>query len=100
MLQAEQIFFAGQSAAIPAHLPVGANHAMAGNDDGNWIVVIGAANGAAGLWLSNGDGNVLIAGRAAVRNGAQGLPDRQLKGGPEQLQGEGEPTQMAGKVGR
>ena len=68
-----------QSAGITRKCSVGADDAVAGNDDGDGISVICHTHGAAGLFFADGFGDVSIAAHLAVRDVDERRPNRFLK---------------------
>ena len=71
---------------------------MAGHEQRQRVAVVGAAHGAAGLFVAQRAGDVDIGARFAIGDLAHFLPDAQLKG--RALRGEGnvEGKALAGEV--
>src|SRR3990172_4728010 len=67
-LQSQQIVLDFQAAAITAEMAVAANDAMTGNNDGQGIGAIGAADGTDGVGIAQFFGNLQISDRLAVGN--------------------------------
>ena len=63
---------------------------MAGDDNGDGIIVIGGSDGAAGLRLADGAGDVSVGRNLAVRNSFELPPDLLLECSALGLQREGE----------
>lgn len=61
---------------------------MAGNDEGEWIVVAGASHGAKGAGGVNLDGEFFVGPLLAKGDTGHGLPDLEAEGGPLEVVGE------------
>jgi len=70
----EQLTLHVEAAAVAAECAVRGDHAMAGDDNRDWIAIIGHAHGAKRIALSDCPGNVGIGTRLAVWNRQQRVP--------------------------
>ena len=61
---------------------------MAGDDNGNRIIVIGHADGSSGAGLSNGLRDIAVGTGFPIRNPEQFVPDRLLKRRALEIDGE------------
>src|SRR5581483_2473375 len=77
----EQRPLTAETPAITSQAAVLANHAMAGNDNGNGICSARASHGPDSGRLAERPGDLTVGARLAVRNGLQFLPDPALKRG-------------------
>ena len=68
-----------QSISIAAQGPVAAHHTVAGDQDGNMVCAIGAADGTDRFGLAYGGGNIGITAGFPFGYFAQFLPDRFLE---------------------
>lgn len=75
----EQPGLGGQPAGIAGEAAIGANDAVAGDDERNRIAAIGEADGARSTRLAKGCGERLIAAGLAGRDGAELRPDALLE---------------------
>src|ERR1700687_5732568 len=89
-LQVEELLFQRESAAVTAERAVGGNHAMAGHDDGDGIVVVGRTDGAEGLRPADGARLVGVGAGLAVGNLQKRVPAAHLEIGSAKIQGNGE----------
>ena len=71
--------FAVEAAAIADEFAAGADHAMAGHDDGDGIGPVGEAHGARGSGRVQFGGQFTVGGGSAGRNKAQEAPDTLLE---------------------
>ena len=78
-LQVEPLALDVEAAAIAAQRSAGCDHAVAGDDDGDWIPIVGHADGAEGLRVSDGAGNIGIGAGLAVGDREQRLPAGEWK---------------------
>src|SRR6516164_341567 len=76
----EQPFLAPQTAAVPAQRAIGANHAMARDDDGNHVRAICATNCATRIFIAQALSYPRIGTRFTYWNRLQDFPRAQLKG--------------------
>ena len=77
---------------------IGADHTVAGGDDGDGITVVGHANGAECLGTAYGCGQLLVGACRAIRDLAESSPDTELEGGAALVKGEGEVATVPGEV--
>ena len=78
---------------------VGADDAMAGDDDGDGVLSVGLSGGAKSSGAADFLGEPAIAAGLAVRDGEQALPDGLLEvRAPEEVEGETEPFQLSIEV--
>src|SRR5258708_32115721 len=96
--QAQKFFFGLQAAAVAGERAVCAQDPVAGNDDGNRVVVIGLANRAKSLRAAYLPRNFSVTAGCTVRNAPQRLPARLLKWSADQVQRAGEFTQLTTEV--
>ena len=87
-----------EASAVAAELAAGGDYAVAGDYDRDGVAVIGRANGAEGLGVSDGAGDLGVAAGFAVGDGLQGLPAGLLELGAAEVQGEGEVAEMAAEI--
>ena len=97
--QLKQLFFYVEAATVAAKLVVASDNAMAGNDDGNRIVMIRHAHGAKSTWIADRTRLIPVGARLAVRNREQGIPAAQLKLGSAKIERLREDAKLAGEVG-
>ena len=79
-LQSKQRLFAVQTACVAGQLAVTADNAVAGNQDGHFVLPVGSGNGTNGFRITQLLRLLLVAARFAVRNGQQRIPYLLLKG--------------------
>ena len=97
-LQVKQLALDVESAAIATQRSSGGDDAMAGNNDGDRIPIVGHADGAEGPRVPDDASDISIAARLAVRDRAQRLPAGELKLGATKIERHRELTPFAGKV--
>ena len=88
-LQSKQRLFAVQAACVAGQLAVAADDAVAGNQDGHFVLPVGGSNGADGFRIVQTLRLLLVAARFAVRNRQERIPCLLLKFGTDLLQGRG-----------
>src|SRR5690606_20604310 len=76
----------------------GADHPVAGNDDGNGVAAVGQAHGPYRGGVADKQGDVLVAAVFAMGNGLQGPPDALLEGRAPRRQGQVELAQAAVEI--
>ena len=82
--------FAPDTAAKTDQFAITSDHAVAGNNQGNRVFVVGVAHSPEGPWAADGPGNVSVGGRLTKGNFLQLPPDGFLKIGSFQKQGNAE----------
>ena len=75
----KQFLFCIKATAVTRESSICAQNPVAGNNDGNGIVMIGLAHGAEGIRTSNGASDFAIGAGFTVRNAQQRLPAIFLK---------------------
>ena len=85
LLKRQKVALAPKSATVSGQFSIRANHAVAGNDDGNAVIAIGAPDGPDGIGLSDAPGDFCVAAHFAVRNTAKLVPYAFLELGPGRL---------------
>ena len=80
LLLREEGALALDAPAVAADIAVFAHDAMAGDGEGDAVGGARLGDGAGRRWLADGAGDLAIGARAAVRDGAQCLPDAPLEG--------------------
>ena len=98
-LQPKQLVLDLQSASVAAQRTAGGDHSMAGNDDGDGIVMIGLAHGPERSRAAHLLGNFCIGARLAVRDRQQGVPTFFLELGANKIQLAGKRMQLSLKIG-
>src|SRR5882762_7644166 len=78
-LQLEQSSLALQPASVAGQRSVGADHAVAGNDDRDRIAGVGEAHGARRRGMADAPRDLAVADGLAVGNVLQGAPDEPLE---------------------
>ena len=98
LLQPQKPLFRRQPAGVADQGAVAPDDAVAGDEQRQGVAVVGAAHGAAGLFVAEGAGDVYVGARFAIGYLAHFLPDAQLEG--RALRGEGhvEIAALAGEV--
>ena len=91
----EALFFV-QSSSVTDHVPVGADDAMAGDDDGDRVFVIREANSSIRIWISDLFGNISIGSGFTVGYVLESFPHADLKGSSLQCQRDGKGLSRAG----
>ncbi len=85
----EEPAFAFDAATVSGEGSVGADDAVAGNDDGDGVCSVSGADGADGSGAADFFGEFAVRGCGAAGNCAQGAPDLLLEGGAGGLDGKG-----------
>ena len=85
-LQVKQLALDVESAAIAAQRSSGGDDAMAGNNDGDRIPIVGHADSAEGMWVSDGAGDIAVAASLAVGDREERLPAGKLKRGSAEVE--------------
>ena len=78
MLKLEQLALDVETAAVTAQRATRCDHPVAGDDDSDRIPVVGHADGAVGMWMTDGLRNVTIAAGLAIWNFKQSIPAGEL----------------------
>jgi len=86
----QQPLFAPEAATIADQGAIRAYDPVAGDDDGNGILIIGVSHSTIGIGFTDGPCHVSVGGQLAVRDLFQPLPDEFLKGRSLQKELEGE----------
>src|SRR4051794_29659271 len=97
--QLKQLFFYVEAATVPAQFVIAGDNAVAGDDDGDGIVMIRHANGSKSARVADGTRLVPVGARLAVRNREQGIPATQLKVGSAKIERLRKDAKLASKVG-
>jgi hypothetical protein len=97
-LEVEELPFSPESTAITDELSVGADDAMAGNDDGDAIVSVGARHGPHRGGLSDRLGQPGVGRRGSRRNTLELGPDAALEGRAWHVHRNVELPPFAGKI--
>src|SRR5215468_8196702 len=87
-----------QTTAVSRKRAVSTDHAMAGNNDGHWVPMVGLADGAKRFWRSHFAGQISIGASAAVRDAAESIPTFLLKFGADKVECKCKVAQLAFKV--
>lgn len=87
------------TAGVATEGAAGAHDTMTGHDDGQRVVVIGAAHGARGAGPTQGGGERTVGRRRAVGNSPQRLPHLQLEGCAPRDQWQVEVAQSPAEIG-
>ena len=87
-----------EAAAVAGQRAVGADHAVAGDDDRDRVAVVGAADRARRGGLADRARDVAVAGGLAERDPEQRRPDRLLERGPPGRQPQIEARALAREV--
>lgn len=82
----QQPLFAPDTAAETDQFAITSDHAVAGNNQGDWVFVVGVAHSPEGPGAADGPGNVSVGGRLTKGNFLQLPPDGFLKIGSLQQQ--------------
>ena len=98
MLKVEQLALDVKTAAVAAQRSAGCDHAVAGDDDGDWIPVVRHTDGAVGVGMANGLGDVTVAASLAVWNFEQCMPAGQLELGSTKIEWERELAALSRKI--
>lgn len=86
------------AAAEPGHRPVGADHPVAGYDDGDRVGAVGGADRARGVAVADPGREFAVGDRLAIGDRNQLLPDRLLKRCAVRAQRQVEIKSFAGKI--
>ena len=97
-LQVKQLALDVESAAIAAQRSSGGDDAMAGNNDGDRIPIVGHADSAEGMWVSDGAGDIAVAASLAVGDREERLPAGKLKRGSAEVERHRKFATLAAKV--
>jgi len=81
----QQSPFDSQAPTISGQRPVGANHPVAWDNDGNWIGRIGMSNSTAELLVSKSQGKIPIGDCLPIRDSQKFIPHLLLEGGSLRL---------------
>ena len=85
-LEIQQELLGGESTPKARKRAIGGDYAMAGNDDGNGIVMICLSHGTRRQWRANLCGKLGVRPRLAEGYTQEPLPATQMKGGPAQIE--------------
>lgn len=77
-----------QAAAVANQLTITADHPVAGNNDGDWIMMISLTYRARGVFLADALCNLAIGSGFPIGNALQAVPNAQPEGGAFWSQGE------------
>ena len=94
----EEETFEADTPGVAAKGAIRCDDTVTGNDDGQRVVVVGAAHGARGTGLPQRGRQFAIGRGRAVRQTLQRLPHFQLEGGAPRQQGQIEVAQRAGEI--
>src|SRR2546422_6403465 len=94
----EEPAFARRPAAEPRELAARADHAVAGDDDGDRVPAVGRTDCAGGADVAQATRQLAVAYRRAVRDGAQGAPHAPLKRRAGRVQRKVERRTVPGEV--
>lgn len=98
LLKVQQLALDVEPAAVTTERSSGRDHAMAGDDDGDRIPIVGHAHGAEGLRMPDGARDVSITARLAVGNCEQRLPAGKLKLGAAKIERHRELAPLSSEV--
>src|SRR5437016_13458683 len=96
----DQPLLAPPTTAVPTERAIGANHAMAGDDDANHVRSIRATNCATRIFIAQALCHPRIRTRLANWNRLQDFPRAQLKGRSDRSQRNFELQLLAGEIVR
>jgi len=94
----EQPSFHVKAAAVTTERAVGGNHAMAGDDDRDWVAIVGHADGAECIRFAYGPGNVGVSARLSIGNRQQRAPAGKLEIGAAKIERESKLAALAGEI--
>lgn len=94
----EEPGFAVEAAAVAGEFSRGADDAVAGDDDGEKVVSVGAADGARGCGGGDGGGLLAVGAGFAGGDGAEVGPGAEFEGRAGGGEGAGEVKAVAGEV--
>ena len=97
-LQGEEVLFFVGAGGVAAGGAVLVDDAVAGDDDGHGVVVVGLSNGAGALGVAHAGGLLAVRDGLAVGNLLQFGPSSHLVLGAHDMQGQGEVASLAVKV--
>src|ERR1035438_1915983 len=97
-LQVKQLALDVEAAAISTQRPSGCDDAVAGNNDGDGIPIVGHADRAEGLRVSDGAGDIAVAASLAVGDCEERLPAGELKCGSAEIERHREFVALAAEV--
>ncbi len=86
LLESEQLPLDVEAPTITAERTVRRNHAVAWDDKGDRIPVVGHADGTAGLRMADRSGDVAVTARLAVRNIEKRAPACELEAGSAKIE--------------
>ena len=86
-LTLEQLALALGAEAVPAKIAVATDNTVAGHDQRHWICCARASDGALGVGLAEGAGDLAIAAGLAERDAPKLFPHTSLEGGPTDIKG-------------
>lgn len=95
----KQPVFPACSAAVTGQGPVGADDTMAGNNNADGVMVIGAADRPHSLGAADTSGLLAVGDGFAIGDGLQGLPAFQAERRAFHAEGQAEGLQFALKIG-
>ena len=98
VLVGEEPLLAVHSAAVAGEGTVGADDAMAGNDDGDGVAAVCAADGAAGGGIADAAGLLGIAAGLAEGDGLEVFPGAGFEIGSLEEEGDGKFAAMPGEI--
>lgn len=81
----QEVFFSLYAIGVAGHGTVAADDAVAGDDDGYWVVADGLSHGLCRT-AADASGYVAIGCRLTIRDVHEGLPYAMLEGGSDRLQ--------------
>ena len=96
----QQVLLDGKATGVSGKAAILPDNAVAGNNDGNRIAVIGHTHSAAGAGFADHDGHILVTACFSSGDGLQRLPYRCLKLCTAEIQGQIECFSAARKVFR
>ena len=96
--QSKQRLFAVQAACVAGQLAITADDAVAGNQDGHFVLPVGGGNGADGFRIVQTLRLLFVAARFAVRNRQERIPCLLLKFSANLLQRRGKGFQTTLEV--
>jgi len=86
-LTLEQLALALGAEAIPTKIPITTDNTVAGHDQRHWICCTRASDGALGIGLAEGAGDLAIAAGLAERDAPKLFPHTSLESGPTDIEG-------------
>src|ERR1022692_3263479 len=77
--QFQELSFHVEAATVAAERAVGGNYTVAGDDNRDWIPIVGHAHGAKRIAFPHHAGDVSVTASLSIRNGEQRMPAGQLE---------------------